>query len=74
MLFQEWRFMAGFQIGGMLILIAGLLVLAGSLPTMRLIPRSSTISTQVGLGMVNWLMRGFGLILCVLGLVTLLQV
>ena len=61
------------QIGGVLILAIGFMFLLGSLPMVRFIPRPNAIMAQVGSGVVNWLARGVGVILVILGAVTLLQ-
>jgi hypothetical protein len=62
-----------YQIGGVLILAIGVFFMIGSLPMVRFIPRPTGITAQVGTGVVNWLARGIGTILMILGVVTMLQ-
>jgi len=62
-----------FQAGGLLIVLLGVAFIAVSMPVMRILPRASSLTASVGTGMVAWLARIFGLIMCGLGIVTLLQ-
>lgn len=65
--------MANCQTGGMMIMLIGLMLMVGSVPVFRYLPRTSMVCTQVGAGAMAWLARIFGGIVCMLGLVTLLQ-
>ncbi|MBX7246632.1 MAG: hypothetical protein K1X53_14140 [Candidatus Sumerlaeaceae bacterium] len=68
--------MAYHQIGGLVIVLIGVMVFAGSLPVLHLVPRESpahSISAQVGRSAVLWIVRTFAFITCMLGLVTYLQ-
>ena len=63
-----------YQYGGALILAIGLLFMIGSMPMIRVVPRSHGILALVGSGVVNWMARGIGAELKILGAVTMLQI
>jgi hypothetical protein len=65
--------MTGYQMGGLMIMVFGIALVAASLTSVRIIPRSNHLVAQLGNSMLNWITRLFGAIVCILGLVTYLQ-
>lgn len=65
--------MTGYQTGGLFIMALGVFMLTASLPALHMIPRNSQFAMQFGSGIVSWLARMLGLIVCMLGWVTYMQ-
>ena len=66
--------MMGQHIGGLVIFAAGLAIIVASVPVLRFSGRSSTSATaQIGNHMLTWLMRIFGTVVSILGIVTMIQ-
>jgi hypothetical protein len=62
--------MAYDSVAGLIIALAGLLMMTASAPVLRYAERTSGVAPQVSYGMMLWLLRIMGAILCILGFVT----
>lgn len=62
--------MAFDSVAGLIIAIAGLLLITASAPVLRYAERSYSATPQVSYGMILWLTRIMGSILFILGIVT----
>lgn len=62
-----------YGMAGLIISLAGLLLFAISAPVLRYSVRFSESEPQLSPHLIKWLARGLGLILFILGLVTLLN-
>lgn len=60
-------------ISSLVIMAMGVALLAGSQPLLRLATRHHAFGEQVGADVLRWLARALGVILGVLGVVSLLQ-
>lgn len=58
-------------LGGLLIVLLGVILVASSRPVYRLAVRNHTVVEQIGGPVFTWLSRGLGTILVILGLVTM---
>jgi uncharacterized membrane protein YecN with MAPEG domain len=65
--------MAGYQVGSLLIIVLGIAIIVASVPAPRLAMRNHSIGEQIGMPMIRWFTRVFGILTCILGIVTLLH-
>jgi hypothetical protein len=61
------------QLGGLIIVLIGLVIVGASFPVLRYSGRAHSISAQIGGNMLTWLMRVFGSLVTILGIVTVVQ-
>ena len=61
------------QIGGLVIVVIGLVIVGASFPVLRYSGRAHSVSAQIGGSMMTWLMRVFGSLVAILCIVTTVQ-
>jgi hypothetical protein len=61
------------MIGSLLIVLFGIVVLMSTQPVLKIASRHHSLGEQVGGSTLLWLTRSLGIILCILGLVTMVQ-
>jgi hypothetical protein len=61
------------MIGSLLIVLFGVTVLLSTQPVLKFAARHHSLGEQVGSHTLVWLTRSLGIILCILGLVTMVQ-
>ena len=59
-------------IGGLTISLLGAILLGTTRPVVRMAVRNHTVVEQIGGNVTTWLARGVGMVLVILGLVTML--
>lgn len=70
---KEYRTVMTDHFSSLLLIGIGLLIIAASMPVGKVLVRNSAVSAQLSDGFVAWLSRIFGVLLSILGIVTLIQ-